>query len=557
MAERLLRRGSRGEDVRQLQLDLRNAGFDPIQIDGIFGPNTDAAVREFQASRGLDVDGIVGPLTRAALAQPVPPPPPPPPPTRFVRRSAWSLQSEANPFDPITLAYARAVQAMQARPITDPTSWAFQAAIHGTFRTVPAGVPWNECQHGGWFFLPWHRMYVFFFERIVRVAALAAGGPADFAIPYWNYDEAPPANSLPPAFRAGTLPDGTPNPLFVAPPLRSAGISGGGGLRQPEQTSPARALALRTFTATIGPSFGGGAVGPRQFSGSTGSLEGAPHNPVHTAIGGPLGDESCDQALMSHPFCAALDPIFWLHHANIDRVWNRWLALGDGRTNPSVAGWLSQTFAFHDETGSRVTLSVADVLDSAAQLSYVYDDLPVISVPAVGVPPQPEQPPELVAATDQALELAGPPASVELSLPPSAAPRLEGVTASAESRVFVNVEEIQAERDPGITYAAYLNLPGDADDAARERHWIGTIGFFGIEAMNDPDQPHDGAPGMRQSFDVTDVVERLQQEGVWDPATVTVSFRPLTSPPTGDEPTAEAEVEVPPVRIGRVSIFVS
>ena len=53
------------------------------------------------------------------------------------------------------------------------------------------------CQHQGWFFLPWHRMYLYFFERIVRAAVVEAGGPADFALPYWNYDKPFPGNTIP------------------------------------------------------------------------------------------------------------------------------------------------------------------------------------------------------------------------------------------------------------------------------------------------------------------------------------------------------------------------
>ena len=62
-----IRRGSRGESVSQLQSKLAALGFDPGPIDGVFGPNTDAAVRGFQASRRLTVDGIVGPQTWSAL----------------------------------------------------------------------------------------------------------------------------------------------------------------------------------------------------------------------------------------------------------------------------------------------------------------------------------------------------------------------------------------------------------------------------------------------------------------------------------------------------------
>ena len=62
-----LRRGSRGSDVRDLQARLAGAGFDPGPADGIFGSNTDSAVRAYQRARALDVDGIVGAQTWSAL----------------------------------------------------------------------------------------------------------------------------------------------------------------------------------------------------------------------------------------------------------------------------------------------------------------------------------------------------------------------------------------------------------------------------------------------------------------------------------------------------------
>jgi peptidoglycan hydrolase-like protein with peptidoglycan-binding domain len=62
-----LRRGSRGSPVADLQRRLGAAGFSAGAADGIFGSNTDAAVRAFQRSRGLGVDGIVGSRTWGAL----------------------------------------------------------------------------------------------------------------------------------------------------------------------------------------------------------------------------------------------------------------------------------------------------------------------------------------------------------------------------------------------------------------------------------------------------------------------------------------------------------
>jgi len=63
-----IRSGSTGNDVRRLQrllVMMKSLSFD--EIDGVFGPNTDAAVRDFQSGNGLTVDGVVGPQTWNAL----------------------------------------------------------------------------------------------------------------------------------------------------------------------------------------------------------------------------------------------------------------------------------------------------------------------------------------------------------------------------------------------------------------------------------------------------------------------------------------------------------
>lgn len=62
----ILRRGDKGSDVVTLQTALTRAGYSPGTIDGIFGSNTEAAVKNFQRVMGLTVDGIVGSKTWAA-----------------------------------------------------------------------------------------------------------------------------------------------------------------------------------------------------------------------------------------------------------------------------------------------------------------------------------------------------------------------------------------------------------------------------------------------------------------------------------------------------------
>lgn len=82
-------------------------------------------------------------------------------------------------------ALRRGMRAMKARKPSDPLSWFFQASIHGVtvelIQNAAAGDPnligvdqkkfWNQCPHFGQAsanFLPWHRAYTYYFERILR-----------------------------------------------------------------------------------------------------------------------------------------------------------------------------------------------------------------------------------------------------------------------------------------------------------------------------------------------------------------------------------------------------
>lgn len=67
----LLGRGSVGEAVRDLQQKLSALGY-PLAADGIFGKDTEKAVRAFQRDHGLGADGIVGPRTFSAISEALP-----------------------------------------------------------------------------------------------------------------------------------------------------------------------------------------------------------------------------------------------------------------------------------------------------------------------------------------------------------------------------------------------------------------------------------------------------------------------------------------------------
>jgi len=66
--ERTLRRGDRGEDVKVLQQQLLDLGFNPNGVDGIFGPGTERALKAFQQRAGITVDGLAGGQTQAAIS---------------------------------------------------------------------------------------------------------------------------------------------------------------------------------------------------------------------------------------------------------------------------------------------------------------------------------------------------------------------------------------------------------------------------------------------------------------------------------------------------------
>jgi peptidoglycan hydrolase-like protein with peptidoglycan-binding domain len=67
---KVLRRGAEGDEVTDLQTSLAALAI-AVDIDGIFGPKTEAAVKHFQLAYGLDADGIAGPKTLSLLEEEV------------------------------------------------------------------------------------------------------------------------------------------------------------------------------------------------------------------------------------------------------------------------------------------------------------------------------------------------------------------------------------------------------------------------------------------------------------------------------------------------------
>lgn len=431
-------------------------------------------------------------------------------------------------------AYADGVAAMKQLSQTDPNDprgWTYQANIHGLSTPVPPGLEkfWAKCQHQTYFFLSWHRMYIWYFERIVRWASRNDG----FALPYWNYTDTPkvPATrALPQEFRQ---PATASNPLYVpdnADPDthgRDPDINAGGAVPEsdcrydiPYTFTDFYSTAVSPGPRSLALAFGGRPTPEQQFGRYNGQVEQQPHNDIHVVVGGEFGNQ--EVGLMGDPDTAAQDPIFWLHHGNIDRLWEGWLALGGGRKNPQAGStaadeWLGHVFYFHDETGAEVQLTGAQVVDTAAQLDYVYDKLPpkpltrrrtvrfaraegadagvAAALPADSgaAASTTAAPAEVGTGQETGIRLGGT-RTVSLSLHPTATPRLRGpapagaaamAATAAEpdrgapgQRLVVSLEGVGADALPGHTYEVYLNLPDPSRAHHESIYYVGNVAVF-------------------------------------------------------------------------------
>jgi len=486
------------------------------------------------------------------------------------RRDVWKLPAG----DKTLEWYGKAVAALRKRELTKPNSWRYLAAMHGsdenTWRAagylddgasfpnpLPTSPRWNQCQHQTWFFLPWHRGYVAAFEAIVRdVIARMPGGPTDWALPYWDYNDTtnPRRLEMPPAFASPTLSDGTPNGLFVE---RRFGESDGPIVLDDDRINLRPAMLSHRFTGVevgISSGFGGPKTVYHHGGGTGGILEGEPHNQVHGMVGGGIRDANGTVilGLMSRPNTAALDPIFWLHHANIDRLWEVWLKRDPAQNkNPPDTDWTSGPtdikFTVPNVDGTNRQFLPSEMLDTTAPgLDYVYestaDPFPgdtrlrsrlmafnALSL-AGSVRPMPPTS-ELVGAYTQPLRLGSAPVSADVPLDKSTHQKtLQSLALNLSAartepdRLFVNVENIRGKNDAAAFYV-YVNLPEGADPKDYPDHRARAITLFGVEEASKPDGTNAGN-GLTEVIEITGVVDKLHAKGLLGDDKIKVSLVP-------------------------------
>jgi len=270
--------------------------------------------------------------------------------------------------------YAQAVEIMRELPEYDQHSWKWWWYTHWVkgypaalwdlsvkkkaevIATLPpeyradAEAVWNGCQahaynpadpeqYQQWFFLPWHRLMLAQFEGVIREVL----HDEDFTLPYWN-----PVT-------------GNPDDLIVPAVFRIPGSTLYNGTRWFWVNNGERIDTLYRDWITLD------ALNEKFYidspNGSLGfnpRLDQNPHFFTHFALGGDMAEFSTVGA----------DPMFYLHHSNIDRLWESWNQLGN--KNPTDPKYLDRMFSYGDRSGKRVDLPVS-ASDRTAQLGYEYD----------------------------------------------------------------------------------------------------------------------------------------------------------------------------------------
>jgi len=349
-------------------------------------------------------------------------------PARAQTPARWRRYNVMSPQGQQMLSYYQtAIKQMLALPPSDPRNWYRLAFTH-----------YLDCPHMNWWLYPWHRAFTGWAEQIVR----RFSGFEGFAFPYWDWTANPqvPASmyqgvltpgsgafiqnigtfqsAFQPALAGTTYWQGAQLAQLQARGINSNAIlwdqitnpsnenfpvffpASGGGATYPQVRNPnpildckaAPAVSPTTLKAAMAPqdymTFSSGASANHSLPAQTfGLLESAAHNKVHNDTGGivnAMSQGTCTYQSniggFMQAFLSPVDPLFYLHHSNIERLWTAWTAAqGSGNPNvlppkgPQYDKWALEQFLFFvDASGNPVTRTRAGDYTTVGIFGYDY-----------------------------------------------------------------------------------------------------------------------------------------------------------------------------------------
>ncbi|KAL7129319.1 hypothetical protein ABFS83_13G058700 [Erythranthe nasuta] len=277
--------------------------------------------------------------------------------------------------------YNLATDRMKRLPADDPRNFMQQANVHCAYCNAAYDQPGQdnvEIQvHKCWLFFPFHRWYLYFYERILGKLI----GDPTFALPFWNWDN-PKGMTMPPMFvdPKSSLYDRKRNQQHLPPAVVDLGRT--------KATDPLQ-LVSNNLTVMHNEMIRS-ISGPLDFMGDP-YREGSEANPgegtvergSHTSIHGWVGDpEQPTNEDLGNFYSAGRDPLFYCHHANVDRMWYLWQRLRKKNSpNKRITDpdYLNASFLFYDENAQLVKVYVRDTFDNR-RMGFDYEriDLPWI-----------------------------------------------------------------------------------------------------------------------------------------------------------------------------------
>ncbi len=425
-------------------------------------------------------------------------------PDKFIRKSVYS-DDVARDLE----ALDKALEIMRSKDCSDPLSWYYQGAMHWIPDTINGPnrlcdsyqtmadlkEAWDNCTHTESgaeeiHFLVWHRLYTWHFERIVRKLS----GYADFALPYWGYTDTLDtlqSRTMPAIFRTGST--------HLFEPARLDSLNNG----FPISGKATRRLSLSKLNEY------------RLYALYNENINSAPHGAMHNYIG--FGNDIRGKSLpnsvwqqptngmMSEVATAAFDPIFWVHHANIDRIWQQWTNSENGQNvlleELKAAPW---PYVFFDENGEKVTYTIEEVVENLYKTDYDYDDTPVAPKTAPELREKrlnlaAVQTKDTLAKITRATSLNNKVTNISLAnLNREKANLLSA--ANPEGEILILNVTVSFTKAPKGDFEVYLNLPTTETPTPESDHFAGFMTFFGADHQHTGHQHHAPDSRTRKTF---------------------------------------------------------